>query len=96
MIVHTFEVNKPIDKKVTISSTMATLSGARAKAGRVAAQISKPDTANVFRAQLDVAPFAIHASEIHPAAVDAAPHKMNGSPPKTAILCREKCRSMTR
>ena len=75
---------------------MATASGARAKAGRVAAQISKPDTANVFRAQLGVAPFAIHASEIHPAAVDAAPHTMNGDPPKTAIMRMEKWRSITR
>jgi len=43
---------------------------------------------------LGVAPFAIHASDIHPAAIDAAPQTMNANPPKTAIRCMEKCRSI--
>src|SRR5262249_34881845 len=92
----TFDVNRPMATKANRSRPMAIASGAKAEAGNAAAEISKPDAANVFRATLGVAPRAIHASDAHPATAELHAHTRNGSAPHIAMLKSKNRRSITR
>ena len=64
--------------------------------GSINVDSKSPETTNVFRTRVGEKPRRIHRSELQPPKMEVAALAMKGSDPKTAILPRERCRSVTR
>src|SRR5688572_10671430 len=90
VIAQTLEEKKPSDTQEAMSNPIDNDEFSTNAAGNISPEHNNsPPTANVFRTNVAVWPWAINRSDVHPPVSDATAMPQNGNEPNTAICSME-------